>query len=100
MKVKDIKDTILHEIAHAIVGPGHGHDAAWRAVAINLGVHPRACKRADLVKGVTRADIKKYTGTCPSCGKHIYRDKRKQLSCGTCSPHIFNSQYVFTWKQN
>lgn len=22
-------ETILHEIAHAMVGPGHGHDAVW-----------------------------------------------------------------------
>src|ERR1700722_17497176 len=27
---EEIRDTLLHEIAHAIVGPGHGHDAAWR----------------------------------------------------------------------
>jgi predicted SprT family Zn-dependent metalloprotease len=25
-----IRDTILHEIAHALVGPKHGHDAVWR----------------------------------------------------------------------
>ena len=23
----DIRDTLPHDIAHAIVGPGHGHDA-------------------------------------------------------------------------
>jgi predicted SprT family Zn-dependent metalloprotease len=23
-----IRDTLLHEIAHALVGPGHGHDRA------------------------------------------------------------------------
>ena len=28
-----IRDTILHEIAHALVGPHHGHDAAWRRKA-------------------------------------------------------------------
>ena len=26
----DVRDTILHEIAHALVGPRHGHDATWR----------------------------------------------------------------------
>src|SRR5947209_15232461 len=25
-----IRDTLLHEIAHALVGPGHGHDAVWQ----------------------------------------------------------------------
>ena len=28
-----IRDTILHEIAHALVGPFHGHDAVWRRKA-------------------------------------------------------------------
>lgn len=27
-------DTMLHEIAHASVGPGHGHDLVWRTAAI------------------------------------------------------------------
>ena len=29
----DIRDTLLHEIAHAIAGPGHGHDAVWQTAA-------------------------------------------------------------------
>lgn len=30
------KETILHEIAHALM-PGHGHDAAWKARLIAMG---------------------------------------------------------------
>ena len=29
--------TMLHEIAHALVGPRHGHDAVWKRKAIELG---------------------------------------------------------------
>src|SRR5262249_2472181 len=25
-----IRQTLLHEIAHALAGPGHGHDAVWK----------------------------------------------------------------------
>ena len=32
----DIKDTILHEIAHALT-PGHGHDDHWKSKAIDIG---------------------------------------------------------------
>jgi SNF2 family DNA or RNA helicase len=33
----EIKDTILHEIAHALVGPNHDHDATWTTKAMELG---------------------------------------------------------------
>jgi SNF2 family DNA or RNA helicase len=33
----EIQDTILHEIAHALVGPGHDHDATWTTKARELG---------------------------------------------------------------
>lgn len=33
----EVRDTVLHEIAHALVGPTHGHDEVWRAKA----PHPR-----------------------------------------------------------
>jgi len=35
-------DTIKHEIAHAIVGPGHNHDIIWKNVAARLGATPKA----------------------------------------------------------
>ena len=33
----EIYDTILHEIAHALVGPNHGHDIVWKKMAKKLG---------------------------------------------------------------
>ena len=33
----DIRDTILHEIAHALVGKKHNHDAIWKAKAQEIG---------------------------------------------------------------
>jgi SNF2 family DNA or RNA helicase len=35
----EIIDTIKHEVAHAIAGPGHGHDATWTTIAMGLGVN-------------------------------------------------------------
>ena len=35
--------TTVHELAHAVIGPGHGHGAAWKRTARALGlVDPRA----------------------------------------------------------
>ena len=38
----DVRGTILHEIAHAIVGPDHGHDSVWKATARSIGAPDRA----------------------------------------------------------
>ncbi|WP_372736880.1 SprT-like domain-containing protein, partial [Nocardioides sp.] len=39
----EVRDTILHEIAHALAGPGHGHDAHWRALAQSIGCSGERC---------------------------------------------------------
>ena len=38
----EIRDTILHEIAHALAGPEARHGAAWKAIARRIGATPRA----------------------------------------------------------
>ena len=38
----EIRDTILHEIAHALAGPEARHGARWKAVATRIGATPRA----------------------------------------------------------
>ena len=35
----EVKDTVLHEIAHALVGPKHGHDPHWVTRAREIGVN-------------------------------------------------------------
>ncbi len=37
-----VTDTILHEIAHALVGPRVGHGAKWKEVARRIGAAPKA----------------------------------------------------------
>ena len=39
----DINDTILHEIAHALVGPNHGHDSVWKTMAKKIGCSAKRC---------------------------------------------------------
>ncbi len=36
----EVRQTLLHEIAHALVGPGHGHDGIWQTQAMQLGIDP------------------------------------------------------------
>src|SRR6202021_1020386 len=50
---EEIRDTILHEIAHALVGPGHGHDAVWQAKSLETGANPERgyAKEVEMLKG-------------------------------------------------
>lgn len=38
----DIRDTVLHEIAHALAGHAAGHGPVWKTVARRIGATPRA----------------------------------------------------------
>lgn len=38
-----LEDTILHEIAHALVGSKNGHNRTWKKKAIEIGAEPKAC---------------------------------------------------------
>lgn len=44
-----VEDTIRHEIAHALVGSGHGHGAVWKRMAVKVGANPRSTK-SDIVQ--------------------------------------------------
>ncbi|ALA45108.1 hypothetical protein ADS69_00003 [Enterobacter phage phiEap-3] len=41
---EDILDTLLHEIAHALVGRGYEHGKVWQAMALRLGAKPSPSK--------------------------------------------------------
>jgi len=36
--IEEIRNTILHEIAHAVAGVENGHNCYWQAVATDMGV--------------------------------------------------------------
>jgi predicted SprT family Zn-dependent metalloprotease len=79
----EIRDTILHEIAHALVGPEHGHDAVWKRKCLEIGAKPERCGQADMPSGRWRA-------RCGNCGQVFARHRRpKRLQgwfCRTCGP--------------
>jgi predicted SprT family Zn-dependent metalloprotease len=74
----NITDTLLHEIAHALVGPGHKHNYVWRAKAIEVGARPIRCKAVVPSKEPT------YWGVC-QCRKHpFYRKPTRTFKCRMC----------------
>ncbi len=79
-----IVDTILHEIAHALVGAKHGHDAVWKQMCEHLGCVPRACEStAVMPEGNWKAQ-------CPSCFKTFSQHRKPKhlrgLYCRGCGP--------------
>jgi predicted SprT family Zn-dependent metalloprotease len=79
----EIRDTLLHEIAHALVGPGHGHDGVWKAKCLEVGARPERCGEADMPAGRWRA-------RCDACGQQFSRHRRprrlKGWFCRVCGP--------------
>lgn len=78
--VNEYINTVLHEIAHALVGSGHGHDYVWQGKALEIG-----CNGQRLYQGEVRVEGK-YQAICPKCGKkhHKHRMTRSTTkhSCG------------------
>ena len=79
---EEITDTILHEIAHALVGPEHGHDQVWRAKAKEIGCSgERTCD--------TTFVPPKYIMSCERCGWHHGRQvRRRGLICKRCQTPV------------
>jgi predicted SprT family Zn-dependent metalloprotease len=79
----EVLDTLLHEVAHALVGPGHGHGAAWRKKCLEVGAVPRSCGPAAMPAGRWRA-------RCTACGarfdRHRRPDRAKGWFCRRCGP--------------
>lgn len=89
---EQVRDTVLHEIAHAHAGPHAGHGPHWQAAATAIGATPQRCIPTDAgrIPG-------SWVGTCPS-GHAIDRHRRpsRVLSCRQCH-RSFTVDAVFEW---
>ena len=87
-----VRETILHEIAHARVGPHHGHDAVWAAEATRLGATGRRLvdARAPRLRG-------RWVGRCPE-GHEVDRMRRPSspVSCSRCAAR-FSLEHLLSW---
>jgi len=93
---KDIVDTLLHEMAHAVTSCGHNRK--WRHTAILMGCNGKRCYSSnEIVKPKP-----KFIGTCPQCETKINRyNKTKSMnniSCKKCCKQ-YNPEFQFVWKK-
>lgn len=83
----DIRDTILHEIAHALVGKKHNHDAVWQAKAREIGCSGDRTHRLEL-------SPPRYHVRCENhCWTHTAHRQTRRLICRTCGGKLVYSAY-------
>lgn len=74
-KAEVVLDTLKHEIAHALVGPGNGHNEVWRTKAREVGCSPDACVAKSEDESLYRPPGK-WFAVCPGCS-HEFNWHRK-----------------------
>ena len=58
--IEESKDVVLHEIAHALTGRGHGHDAVWKRMCVRVGARPERCYSSEANGGNVKQVKGKY----------------------------------------
>lgn len=88
----EVRDTLLHEIAHALVGPRHHHDEVWQRKVVQIGGSPRRCVDAAVPRPTAA-----WVGVC-AAGHEVERHRRPErpVSCSRCSPQ-FSVQHLYEW---
>lgn len=87
MPVDEVRDTILHEIAHALDFMRHGssnHGPRWKAICREIGARPVRCGKTLNVEKIESPYLLKCTSD--ECGKVYprYRKTRTSYICGKC----------------
>lgn len=76
----DVINTIRHEVAHAIVGPGHGHDSVWSAKARECGCdNTLPCSNLSLTPEVIDA-IRSGATVEVTFDEHVIRTPRYNIT--------------------
>lgn len=83
-----VRDTILHEIAHALAGPKHNHDATWKRIARSIGCTADRCHTVDFAPA-------KYIASCSRCGWHQKKNRRLRGGvCKTCGQPVTYGRFT------
>jgi predicted SprT family Zn-dependent metalloprotease len=87
--LEEFKDTVLHEIAHAIAGSAARHGPAWKEVALRIGCTGERC----LSRQVVDQTHYKWVIKCP-CGAvnlrrlTLQKKKVRRWQCLTCKSAV------------
>ncbi|HIZ34771.1 MAG TPA: SprT-like domain-containing protein [Candidatus Ruania gallistercoris] len=89
----EVRETVLHEIAHALAGPKARHGPAWRQVAWEIGATGHRCVAADAPTVPAP-----WVGMCPAGHRHErFRRPTRPMSCTRCRPG-FSVDHLVHWR--
>lgn len=91
-----IINTILHELAHALAGPGTNHGEVWKRMCRKVGANPVRCGQPIAAMPST------YRGMCPVC-KTQYKAHRKLKNmsfrfCGKTGCPAYTRKLSIEWE--
>lgn len=91
---QEVKQVLLHEIAHALAGPSAGHGPEWKRVAMQLGYVGGRTHDGEIAH--ERAP---WLGHCPAGHEHYrFRAPSRDTSCGKCA-RGYSPAHAITWKR-
>ncbi len=88
----ELKDAVLHEIAHALAGREHNHDRLWKKIALGIGCTARRCSgvRFALARWLQQcpkgcvppreAQIRRRNLVCPHCRSSVIYKRNPVLA--------------------
>jgi predicted SprT family Zn-dependent metalloprotease len=87
-----VRQTLLHEVAHALAGRQAGHGPAWKAVCLRIGARPeRLSFEASMPPG-------RWQAACGSCGMLHDRHRRPKRMVGWYCTHCGPRRGKLTWE--
>lgn len=91
---EEVEDTIRHEIAHALCGPGGGHNAAFYTMCLKVGARPERCYGSGVNRPQRKRRFAKYRRRCIGCTKSWrYRGHLSAVrACGECGMDLINER--------
>jgi len=91
---EELRQVLLHEVAHALAGHRAAHGPRWRATAARIGYTGSRLHERPIAEH--RAT---WLGTCPQGHEHSrFRRPTTPLSCGRCSRR-FSQAALITWRR-
>jgi predicted SprT family Zn-dependent metalloprotease len=88
-----VRETLLHEVAHALVGPGHGHDRVWRETCLRIGGKPeRLSYEVNMPDGCWQA-------RCGCCGRLHHKHRKPKHMRGWSCCYCGRERGALTWSR-